>query len=388
MQSMKNKFIRFISVAAVVAVMAGCSTKPVQNTEPEEKVTPTITLAPTATEAPKEQITSIELAKRMGKGWNLGNTMEAVADWLGPKPKPRQFETAWGQPVTTFAMMENLKAAGFDSVRVPVAWSNMMSADYTISEEYFKRVDEIVGYVLDNDMYCIINIHWDGGWWEGFGSKDKTEQDAAWAKYKAMWTQIADHYKDYPDTLIFESANEELGFTYDKVNTINQTFVDIVRESGSNNADRFLLIAGYNTDIDKTCNERFYMPEDTVENKLLISVHYYTPSTFCIADKSDNSWGYKASWGTEADKAEMRKYFEKMTRFTEAGYGVIIGEYGVTHCTDGGKYVRKEGTVDFFQSVVELSEEYGYCSMLWDCNDWFKRIDGKFADEEIAEVYK
>ncbi len=343
-------------------------------------------------------LTSVELAKKMGKGWNLGNTMESVANWLGSNPTPKQFEQAWGQPVTTNAMMKNLKKAGIDSVRIPVAWSNMMDSNYNISDDYFKRVDEIIGYVIDNDMYCIINIHWDGGWWEDFGSSDPKVQKAAMKKYKSMWTQIADHYKGYSDKLIFESANEELGNTtkgnsttadsYKRVNEINQTFVDIVRNSGSNNKTRFLLIAGYNTDIDMTCNSAFKMPEDSAKDKLLVSVHYYTPSTFCIADKSNNSWGYKGSWGTSADKAAMRKDFEKMSKFTKAGYGVIIGEYGVTHCTDGGKYVQKEGTDDFFAYVVELSEEYGYCSMLWDCNDWYKRTQGKFTDEDIAKIYK
>lgn len=332
-------------------------------------------------------MTSVELAKAMGNGWNLGNTMESVATWLSSGSSATKYETAWGQPVTTKEMMTNLKAAGFDSVRIPVAWSNMMDSNYNISDNYFKHVDEIVGYVLDNDMYCIINIHWDGGWWDGFYSSDEDERNAAWEKYESMWTQIAKHYKNYSDKLIFESANEELGTSYDTVNEINQTFVDIVRSSGGNNKERFLLIAGYNTDIDKTCDSRFKMPEDTVSDKLLISVHYYTPSVFCIADKSDNSWGYQGSWGMDEDKEQMRENFEKMKKFTDAGYGVVIGEYGVTFCTDGNKQTLKDGTYDFFESVVELSEEYGYCAMLWDCNDWFKRIEGKFRDEELAEIY-
>ena len=343
---------------------------------------------------------SVALAKKMGDGWNLGNTMEAVATWLGDDADPKDYEKAWGQPETTASMIKALKASGFDSVRIPVAWSNMMSKDgkYTISPKYFDRVDEIVGYVLDNDMYCIINIHWDGGWWEDFGSSDEKTAQAAMDKYTAMWKQISRHYKSYSDKLIFESANEELGSktkgnsnmneSYERVNTINQKFVDTVRSSGGKNKSRFLLIAGYDTDIAKTADNRFKMPTDTVKDRLMVSVHYYSPSTFCIADKKSNSWGYSGSWGTEADYKAMRRDFEKMKKFTDAGYGVIIGEYGVCHNTDGGKYLVKNGTDKFFKSVKDLSDEMGYCAMLWDCSDWFVRKSQSYSNDFLRDIYE
>ena len=346
-------------------------------------------------------MTSAELVKDMGNGWNLGNTMEAVADWLGTNATARSYETAWGQPYTTKEMIDGLKSAGIDSVRIPVAWSNLMSDDgkYTIAEGYIKRVDEIVSYVLDNDMYAVVNIHWDGGWWEDFGSADTAVSDAAWAKYTAIWTQLSEHYKDYSHKLILESANEELGNStkgkskddesYARVTAINQKFVDIVRASGSKNADRYLLIAGYNTDINMTCSDKYKMPTDTIESRLIISVHYYTPSTYCIANKVDNSWGFKESWGGDADKAEMRKYFEKMKKFTDAGYGVIIGEYGVTEMEQAdGSLALKEGAADFIASVKALSDEFGYCPMLWDTGAFYDRNAGSFKDDAIAEIFK
>lgn len=342
---------------------------------------------------------AVELAKKMGDGTNLGNTMEAVANWLGSNPKAADFEKAWGQPTTTNAMIKGMKAAGFDSVRVPVAWSNIMSKDgkYTISDDYFRRVDEIVGYVLDNDMYCIINIHWDGGWWEDFGSSDEKVRDAAMTRYKIMWKQIAEHYKDYSDKLIFESANEELGDStkgkdsldesYKKVNTINQTFVDVVRKSGGNNKSRFLLIAGYNTDIQKTADSRYKMPKDTVKGRLLVSVHYYSPSTYCIADDPNNSWGYMDSWGTVSDMKKMDNELAKMKKFTDAGYGVIIGEYGVALGKNGTKYSVKKGTDKFFECMREYSAKYGYCAMLWDCSQWYDRRDCRMKYSDIAKIY-
>ena len=325
--------------------------------------------------------------------------MESVATWLGADATPKDYEKAWGQPETTAAMIKSLKAGGFESVRVPVAWSNMMSKDgkYTISPEYFDRIDEIVGYILDNDMYCIINIHWDGGWWEDFGSSDEKVAQAAMDKYTAMWKQIAKHYKSYSDKLIFESANEELGSktkgsssmneSYERVNGINQKFVDIVRSTGGKNKSRFLLIAGYDTDISKTADNRFKMPDDTAKDRLLVSVHYYSPSTFCIADKKSNSWGYSDSWGTEDDYNTMRRDFEKMRKFTDAGYGVIIGEYGVCHNTDGGKHVMKKGTDKFLRSVNDLSSEMGYCAMIWDCSDWFNRKTQSYNYDFLKDIY-
>lgn len=348
----------------------------------------------------KLNLTSIELAEDMGNGWNLGNTMEAVADWLGSNATVENYENAWGQPTTTKAMIDGLKESGISSIRIPVAWSNMMSDDetYTINEGYFKRIDEIIGYVLDNNLYAVMNIHWDGGWWEDFGSEDESVRNAAMEKYTAVWTQLSEHYKKYSHKLIFESANEELGnatkgkFTdsenYENCTAINQKFVDIVRNSGGNNTDRYLLIAGYNTDIKNTCDSRFRMPVDTIENRLLISVHYYTPSTYCIASEEDNSWGYSASWGTEDDVEEMRSYFKQMTKFTEAGYGVIVGEYGVAEIKKDGKYVLKDGADKFVNSVVEISDEYGYCPMLWDCGAFYDRTEATFKDETIANIFK
>lgn len=339
---------------------------------------------------------AVKLADAMGNGWNLGNTMESVAGWLG-NGQATDYERAWGQPLTTKEMITALKNSGFSSVRIPVAWSNMISSDgsYTISQSYFDRVDEIVGYVLDNNMYCIINIHWDGGWWEDFGSSDSRKSKAAMDRYKAMWTQIATHYAGYSDKLIFESANEELGSatkgsssieeSYKRVNEINQTFVDIIRSTGSGNAERFLLIAGYDTDIDKTTNDMFEMPSDTVKNRLLVSVHYYTPSTFCIAGDPSNSWGYMDSWGTDEDIEAMNNYFAKMKKFTDAGYGVIIGEYGVAKKAGAGQV--KSGTYDFFENVVKLSDKYGYCAMLWDCNDWFSRDNCSLKYKELEKIY-
>lgn len=342
--------------------------------------------------------TAIEIAADMGYGWNLGNTMEATNTWT-PNPKVTDFETAWGQPVTTKAMIDGIKKAGFNSIRIPVSWSNMMSSDgnYTIDASYFKRVDEIISYAFANDMYVIINDHYDGGWWKGFAS-NKTE---CMKHYKNMWTQVAGHYKDYPEKLIFESANEELGNSlkndnenvaelelYSLTNEINQTFVDIVRKSGGNNEKRYLLIAGFNTDIDKTCSNLYEMPADTISNHLMVSVHYYTPWTY-VGLYKDEGYGYKATWGTDSDKSEMAGNFAKMKKFTDAGYGVVIGEYSVLpQYISSGNYKRKDGDTTFIKYLLTLCDKYGYAPYVWDAGDWYNRYTCSMRWSDIAAIYK
>lgn len=394
---MKKGILKFTAIFVACFTLASACSCSADNDEKSSSAASNASSSAVSSEEESNALqTSIEVAADMGNGWNLGNTMEAVAGWLADNATANDFEQAWGQPITTRECIEGIKNAGFGSVRIPVAWSNMLSDDgtYTIDSQYIERVDEIIGYVLDADMYAVVNIHWDGGWWSDFGSSDAAVREAAMAKYTAIWTQLSQHYKDYSFKLILESANEELGSSlgdslsdderYTLTHDINQKFVDIVRASGSNNAERFLLIAGYNTDINNTCDDRYIMPTDTIENHLLISVHYYTPSTYCIADTPTNSWGYMESWGTDSDKAEMRSYFEKMKKFSDLGYGVVIGEYGVCEIDVDGKKALKPGAQDFAISVMTIAEEYGYCPMLWDTGAWYDRTGCLFKASDVA----
>lgn len=347
----------------------------------------------------REDLTSIEVVKLMGNGINLGNTMEAYGHLeLGTDAEVSEYETFWGQPETTQEMITAMKEAGFDTLRIPIAWTNMMdyeSGDYTIGEEYLDRVEEIINYALNEDMYVIINDHWDGSWWGKFGSETEATREEAMEMYISMWTQIAERYKDYSDYLIFESANEELGSRlndldvcedsgslsedecYEMTNKINQTFVDTIRSTGGNNEKRFLLIAGYNTDIQKTCDERFEMPTDTVEDKLLVSVHFYTPWGYCGTTSI-------SSWGSKKNYEEQNSLMEELSKFTEAGYGVVIGEYAAMLNTDGSV---KDNYCDFAGNLLYNCDYYGYCPVLWDCSNLFIRTDLAFFDEDVAALY-
>lgn len=342
-------------------------------------------------------VTSIEMIRLMGNGINLGNTLEAYAhqNYLNGAD-PTDAETLWGQPITTPEMIQGMKDAGFDTLRIPIAWTNGMnfeSGDYTIDERLFTRVEQVVNYALDADMYVIINDHWDGSWWGMFGSADESVRDKAFEMYKSMWTQIGERFADYSYKLIFEGANEELGDRlndsditgskgvlnknecYEMTNRINSEFVKTIRALGGKNADRFLLIAGYNTDITMTCDDRFVMPEDSAQ-RLLLSVHYYTPWDYCGTDSVNQ-------WGSPQDVSEQNGLFEKLSKFSEQGYGVVIGEYAVM-MKNGG---IKPETDKFYKNLLDNCDLYDFCPVLWDCSNFYKRRSLKTADEACAKLF-
>lgn len=355
----------------------------------------------------REGLTALEATRLMGNGINLGNTLEACDNNVGIKTNaPLSYETYWGQPKTTQAMIDGMKAAGFDTIRIPVAWmtnaTHLYEGDYTIDAGYMDRVEEVVRYARKAGMYVIINDHWDGGWYGMFGSESAETRALAMEAYKGMWQQIAERFRDYSDYLIFESANEELGGRFDEnsplycsdsvvtyltdderyalTNEINQTFVDVVRATGGNNATRFLLIAGYSTNIDQTCDDRFQMPKDTADSKLMVSVHYYDPWSYCGASSAASA----TKWGKVSDYEYLDQQLAKMTKFTEAGYGVVIGEYGALPGSDG----LKDNTLAYHTAFLDACTKYNLTNCLWDCSGLYKRVSQTFADDDILAMYQ
>ena len=361
-------------------------------------------------------ISTMELVRDMGIGINLGNTMESCGDWIAEVDRQwgdgilhtEDYEKAWGSPIITKPMIDGMASEGFGVVRVPVAWSNMMEDDgtYTINADYTARVQQIVDWVFDADMYCIINIHWDNGWVNKFPEDPETYMN----RYERMWTQIADSFKDYGDHLIFESQNEELGWesiwnpwsgtqeqkekSYALANQVNQKFVDVIRSSGGNNPQRHLLISGYNTGIDRTCDSLFKMPNDPA-NRMAISVHYYTPAGFAILEDKDESWAKaRSTWGTEDDYKELNQQMDMMkTNYVDKGIPVIIGEYG---CPTVGK--EQESVRRFLSSVCKAAYERNMCPVLWatpqssdhpddPINGHYNRTTCKLSDQELKNMF-
>lgn len=347
---------------------------------------------------PMSEKTTMEIVQDMGLGINLGNTFEACGDWIDSS-SVTNYETAWGSPVIAKATIQGYADAGFGVLRVPVAWSNMMQVDYTIHPDYMARVREIVDWAIDADLYVILNIHYDSGWWTDFAVPEK--KDECMKKYTRIWEQITDQFQDYGEKLMFESLNEEgcwdslwnrySGQTEGKaeafglLNEINQTFVDLVRDSGGNNAKRHLLIAGYATDITLTCDAEFKMPDDP-KNRCAVSVHYYTPPTFCILDK-DADWGKaKSEWGSPRDLQELEQQMNLLkTTFLDKGIPVIVGEYGVA-----ARKNKTAATINLYlTTVAEKMYDMGMCPVLWDCEgDWYQRETQTFLDEELLNAYR
>ena len=339
-------------------------------------------------------MTTMELVRDMGIGINLGNTFESCGGWIDSS-SVSNFEKGWGSPLITEDIIKGYADSGFGVLRVPVAWSNMMNMDtYEIDQSYIDRVKEVVTWAIDDGMYVIMNIHWDGGWWEGF----PTQKERCMERYKSIWTQLCGNFGDFGDRLMFESLNEEGGWSelwdrysgsdegkaesYGILNEINQTFVDLVRASGGNNEKRHLLIAGYNTDVDLTCDELYRLPDDPA-GRLAVSVHYYTPSNFCIID-SDTSWGKaKSTWGSPRDYTELNGYMDKLKeRFIDSGVPVIVGEYGaVAKANKTDEIIRK-----YNAAVTEAMYSRGICPVLWDTTGTFyDRTECRFIDEQMLE---
>lgn len=346
-------------------------------------------------------VNAVDFTKYLGNGINLGNTMEAVNTNFGKDLDVSMYETAWGQPVTTEAMIVGMKNCGFDTIRIPVAWTNMMdyeNGDYTINKAYLDRVQEIVDWAIKAEMFVIVNDHWDGGWWDLFAGTEE-ENAQAWKIYESIWTQITERFKDYSDMLILESANEELGSgwlnkgleedeTYELMNAINQKFVDIVRASGGNNDDRFLLIAGNNTNIDKTIDSRFVMPKDTVSGKLIVSVHYYDPWNYCgdkNAESVDDLVSYK--WGLAEEYTYMNEQVSKMTKFTEAGYGVIIGEYGALPVYINNKSYEIPNTIEYTDYFLDICDVNNFCPVLWSTGNSYDKTTLNMISDEQTKLF-
>lgn len=327
----------------------------------------------------RDSMTSADYVKEMGIGENLGNTMEGFyssetnktsgASTIG-SDKTSDYEKCWGAVITTQEIIDGMKAEGFDTVRVPVYWGNMMADDgtFTINEAYFNRVEEIINYCRNDGLYVVINIHH----YDEFIIKHYSEDEAVEIT-KNIWTQIANRYKEYSDYLIFEGFNENLGtvreednYTDDQkfayVNRMNQTFVDAVRATGGNNAKRMLIASGYWTNIDLTTTDKFIVPTDTVSDRIMVSVHYVDNAMY---------WSNKIGGQEWLDYAKAQCELLKKA-FTDRGIQVFVGEttsiYDTERFVAGATYTD---TSECLKIMLNMITDYGFIPVLWDVNNNF-----------------
>jgi len=334
---------------------ATTTTKAETTTTTAATTTTTTTATQKAEPAPAEtKGDSVQFSQNLMPGWNLGNQLEANSDGTPS-------ETAWGNPVITEKLIKQVKAQGFKSIRIPVSYLSKIGAgpNYTIDSKWLDRVQEVVDMCIDNGLYAIINVHGDGyysikGGWLLCG-KSASEQKTIKAKYEKVWEQIAKRFKNYDDHLVFESMNEVFDDSYgnptpeyyNNINAYNQIFVDTVRKAGGKNNSRYLLIPGWNTDINFTTGDcdtytmeaKFVIPNDS---RIMISVHYYTPWEFCGEEGYDTfyKWGDSVKKFVKRRQSEtlVNRQFDKLyNAFIKNGYGVVIGEYGSNDKTSKDK---------------------------------------------------
>jgi endoglucanase len=336
-------------------------------------------------------LSSVELAKEMVPGWNVGNSLDAIPT-----------ETNWGNPLISQRLIDSIKAAGFHAIRIPVAWSSHFSnaTTFTIDSTWLARVEQVVNYVIQDSMYAIINEHWDGGWMQPTSAQQAYVNN----RLAIMWKQIAIHFRDYGDHLLFAGMNEVMVTNnygtptpeyYGAHNSFNQTFVTTVRSTGGRNVYRYLAVQGFNTNINYTYNY-FAIPVDVTPNRLMVEVHYYDPYNFTI----NTGTGYTTQWGnnatiktdTWANESYADNQFQSMkTNFIDKGYAVILGEYGVVARLNLGTTALNASFAGYrryyMQYITRSLERHGLVPFYWDNGYTGDNSLGIFNRSTGAQVY-
>lgn len=361
---------------------------------------PTYNTSPKPPDMTGMSSTAAELAAKMKLGWNIGNTFEAPGG-----------ETGWGSPVITEDYIKFVKQCGFNAIRIPCAWDwhhvdNKATAK--INQDWMNRVKEVVGYCVKNDVYVLLNIHWDGGWLDH--NINSLKKDSINAKQKAYWEQIATAMRDFDEHLMFASANEppvDDGNLEQMAILIgyHQTFINAVRSTGGKNAYRILVVQGPSTDILKTYDIMNTLPVDKIEGRMMVEIHNYTPFQFTVLD-GDASWGdmfyywgsdnhstiesdRNATWGEEA---EQISYFQKMKeKFVDKGIPVVMGEYGA-YKRGGGTNVPKDlekhnNSVEHWTTfVTKQALAHGVIPFWWDTGGALDRAKLTIKDQATIDA--
>lgn len=316
--------------------------------------------------------TAQQVAANMKVGWNLGNTLEAIGG-----------ETYWGNPKANQQLINSVKVAGFNTVRLPVSWDQYANQSTNqIDPAWMARVKEVVDYCISNDLYVILNIHWDGGWLEE--NVTTAQQQAVNVKQNAYWTQIANYFKTYDEHLLFASANEphvEDATGMSVLLSYHQTFVDAVRATGGNNSSRTLIVQGPKTDIATTNSLMNTLPTDQIANRMMVEVHYYDPYQFCLME-NDESWGNvfyywgngfhsstntsrNANWGEENHVDE--RFGLMKSKFVDQGIPVIIGEFAAKKRSGIPEESLHIASREYYHKyVVQSAIDHGMIPVYWD----------------------
>ena len=360
-----------------------------------------IGVCPVTSKAENEKLTgktAWEITQMMGKGWNLGNTFDATG---GNKNDVYSQETSWGNPKVTKELIDGVKEAGFTTIRIPVTWYKHIdrSNGYKINDAFLDRVNQVVDYAFDNELFVILNLHHEN--WVNDKNIHENYKEIG-KELSAVWNQLADRFAEYDQHLIFESMNEPRAVgkdyewngnqaCYDAVNYLNQVFVDCIRGNGKgNNPERAIMIPGYAASSNPSVLKSIQIPQyngKDAEN-VIISVHCYSPYNFCLSDNQD-SFNPKNTQDT-ADITSLMSNLKSL--FLSKGIPVVIGECGATNTRD-----NDEARKIWFTYFGDITSEYGIPAVVWDngakgnsggeCHNYFVRKTGEMAYPELLSAF-
>ncbi len=342
---------------------------------------------PIAPDATGMGSTATELANRIGLGWNIGNTLEAIGG-----------ENAWGNPNITEAYIKAVKQLGFNAIRLPCSWDQYADQSTArISQTWLNRVKEVVGYCVNNDIYVLLNVHWDGGWLENNCTTES--KFAVNAKQRAYWEQIATSMRDFDEHLMFASANEPNAENATQMGVLlsyHQTFINAVRSTGGRNTYRVLVLQGSSEYITADA-----FPTDPATNRLMYEEHNYTPYQFTLMTE-DASWGKMFYyWGeghhsaiepdrnpTWGEESEQDSYFQRIKKdFVDKGIPVIMGEYGAYRRTTPADLTTHNDAVDYWITyVTRKAVESGVKPFFWDTGGTIDRNTNTVTDQRTVDA--
>lgn len=334
-------------------------------------------------------MSSQQLVTNMRIGWNLGHSLECcfsnIAGDTIPDVTPKDWqkidETFWGNPAISEKLFWSLTDNGVNAVRLPITWREHIDEAGNIEEDWLNRVQQVVDYAYNCGMYVIVTVYHDGAndndAWICNAVKD---YNGTLSRYANLWSQISERFRAYNERLLFESMNEVefIGSgkdrAYEILNNFNQKFVDTVRNNGGNNTYRHLIVAGYGANITDTCDERFKMPND-IAGRTILSVHYYTPKTFCLAPIQNY-------WGNKSEQEWMEHQINDLrTTFIDNGIPVIITEYGA-------KGSDAASRVFFSEMLTKLCRDNYISTFLWDDGSEFDRTSFTWHTPELINALK
>jgi endoglucanase len=391
--SQPSSFIKKLSFFLAVlfaSIMTACASGTMDDTTvdpaanlPAEAIYPEQAIAPETSDFSKS---AVAFVAGMGTGWNLGNTLDAygAADLTS--------ETSWGQPMTTKAMIAGLKASGIKTIRIPISWHTHVNSAFTVDSAWMARVKEVVDYAIGEGMYVIINIHHDNDKaYDAYYFPDSLHANWSREYVRRVWKQIALQFRNYDEHLIFEILNEprlvgyanewgwsdsdsSLATAASIIGDLEQSALTAIRETESNNANRYVMITPYVAAPSSALSSKFKIPTDTATDKLILSVHAYQPYSFAMQDPGETKF-------TNEHKAQIDSIMEDLNAKFVAGkhMPVIIGEYGATNKNNLADRVA------WFSYFVGKAKSYGIVTVLWDNGNWKVPASGKF--EELYGFY-